>query len=123
DYSSGLFLAAPRRTGKSTFLREDLVPACIEQGWLPVYVDLWSNMQADPSELIEGAIVRALQQFDGQIKKLLKSAGVEKISILRTVSWDLGRSALPEGATLTDALQLLHVASGQRVVLVVDEAQ
>ena len=26
DFTSGLFLAAPRRTGKSTFLREDLVP-------------------------------------------------------------------------------------------------
>jgi hypothetical protein len=27
DARSGLFLAAPRRTGKSTFLREDLLPA------------------------------------------------------------------------------------------------
>ena len=27
DSRSGLFLAAPRRTGKSTFLREDLLPA------------------------------------------------------------------------------------------------
>lgn len=123
DYSSGLFLAAPRRTGKSTFLREDLVPACSAAGWITVYVDLWSNMQADPGQLIEAAIVRALQQFDSQIKKLLKSAGVDKINVMRTVSWDLTRGSLPEGATLADALQLLHVASGQMVVLVVDEAQ
>ncbi len=123
DYSSGLFLAAPRRTGKSTFLREDLLPACIERDWVPVYVDLWSDMKADPGVLIETAVVRALQQFDGQIKKLLKAAGVEKINLLRSVSWDLGRGALPAGATLTDALQLLHLASGKRVVLVVDEAQ
>lgn len=123
DYRSGLFLAAPRRTGKSTFLREDLVPLLSAANWLPVYVDLWSDRQADPGQLIESAIVRALQSFDHQIKKALKSAGVETISILRTVNWDLTRSALPEGATLADALQLLHVASGQRVVLVVDEAQ
>lgn len=123
DYSSGLFLAAPRRTGKSTFLREDLLPACIERDWVPVYVDLWSDMKADPGVLIETAVVRALQQFDGQIKKLLKAAGVEKINLMRSVSWDLGRGVLPAGATLTDALQLLHLASGKRVVLVVDEAQ
>ena len=28
--SSGLFLAAPRRTGKSTFLREDLRPGLLQ---------------------------------------------------------------------------------------------
>lgn len=123
DYSSGLFLAAPRRTGKSTFLREDLVPLLSAEALLPVYVDLWSDKQADPGQLIELAIVRALHGIEPQIKKALKSAGVEKISLLRTVSWDLTRTVLPEGATLTDALQLLHVASGQRVVLIVDEAQ
>lgn len=123
DYSSGLFLAAPRRTGKTTFLREDLLPACDEQGWVSVYVDLWSDMKADPGALIEAAVVRALQQFDGQIKKLLKAAGVEKVNLLRSVSWDLSRGALPSGATLTDALQLLNIASGKRVVLMVDEAQ
>lgn len=123
DYSSGLFLAAPRRTGKSTFLREDLVPLLSARGWLPVYVDLWSDRQADPGQLIESAIVRAMEGSDHLIKKALKSAGVDKISILRTVNWDLTRGALPEGATLADALQLLHVASGQQVVLIVDEAQ
>lgn len=38
--SSGLFLAAPRRTGKSTFLREDLRPQLEEKGGLVVYADL-----------------------------------------------------------------------------------
>ena len=33
-YASGLFLAAPRRTGKSTFLREDLRPKLEAQGAL-----------------------------------------------------------------------------------------
>lgn len=123
DYSSGLFLAAPRRTGKSTFLREDLIPLLLSTGWLPVYVDLWSNKQADPGQLIEHAIMSTLQEFEPQFKKALKSAGIEKINLLRSVSWDLTRAALPENATLADALQLLHVASKQRVVLIVDEAQ
>ncbi|MGE4338039.1 MAG: hypothetical protein AB7E55_18965 [Pigmentiphaga sp.] len=123
DYSSGLFLAAPRRTGKSTFLREDLVPQLEAAGWLPVYIDLWSNKQADPGQLIEFAIVSALQAVEPKLKKTLKAAGVDKINILRTVSWDLTRGELPEGATLTDALQLLRAASEKPVVLVVDEAQ
>src|SRR5471032_1339004 len=51
DYTSGLFLAAPRRTGKSTFLREDLIPECEARGWLAVYVDLWANKEKDPAPL------------------------------------------------------------------------
>ena len=45
DFTSGLFLAAPRRTGKSTFLREDLIPECQLRGWLAVYVDLWADKE------------------------------------------------------------------------------
>ena len=33
DAASGLFLSAPRRTGKSTFMREDLTPAMAARGW------------------------------------------------------------------------------------------
>jgi hypothetical protein len=39
DGRSGLFLAAPRRTGKSTFLREDLLPAMQQRAWTTIYVD------------------------------------------------------------------------------------
>ena len=38
--SGGLFLAAPRRTGKSTFVRQDLVPALVAMGAEVIYVDL-----------------------------------------------------------------------------------
>ncbi|NHN76179.1 hypothetical protein HA520_02590 [Azotobacter chroococcum] len=123
DYSSGLFLAAPRRTGKSTFLREDLIPECLARGWLPVYVDLWANREADPALLISGAIAQALVPFEGRLRKLVKSMGVDRLSILRTLSWDFSKPQLPEGATLAQALGLLHQASGQLVVLVIDEAQ
>ena len=40
DAPNGLFLAAPRRTGKSTFLLEDLKPLLESSGVLVVYVDL-----------------------------------------------------------------------------------
>ena len=51
DSRSGLFLAAPRRTGKSTFLREDMLPAMQKRGWTTIYVDLWADKSKDPAEV------------------------------------------------------------------------
>lgn len=123
DYSSGMFLAAPRRTGKSTFLRNDLIPECRARGWLPVYVDLWMNREIDPAELISGAIGKALGEFESAVSKAVKKAGIEKISLLRTLSWDFTKPQLPAGTTLAHALDVLHQISGQMIVLIVDEAQ
>lgn len=123
DYSSGLFLAAPRRTGKSTFLREDLLPQCVKHDWLPVYVDLWADREKDPAELISAAVAVALVPYEKGIRKLAKSAGIENLSFLRTLSWDFTRPQLPVGATLTQALELLHSAAQKMIVLIIDEAQ
>ncbi|WP_226477632.1 hypothetical protein [Pseudomonas sp. MWU16-30323] len=123
DYSSGMFLAAPRRTGKSTFLRNDLIPECKARGWLPVYVDLWMNREIDPAELIAGAIGKALGEFESAVSKAAKKAGIDKISLLRTLSWDFTKPQLPAGTTLSHALDVLHQVSGQMIVLIVDEAQ
>ena len=54
--SSGVFLAAPRRTGKSTFVREDLRPAFERPDAFFVYADLWADPTADPGEIIVAAI-------------------------------------------------------------------
>ena len=48
DAHNGLFLAAPRRTGKSTFLQGDLAPALKAAGVEVVYVDLWADPRRDP---------------------------------------------------------------------------
>ena len=53
---SGLFLAAPRRTGKSTFLKADLVPALEGAGARTLYIDLWEDLQRDPADVV--ALVR-----------------------------------------------------------------
>ena len=123
DYSSGMFLAAPRRTGKSTFLNNDLVPACVQRGWLPVYVDLWSDRDPDPAALISGAIGTALARPEGTLAKTAKKAGIDKINLLRTLSWDFTRPQLPAGTTLAQALAVLHQVAGQMVILIIDEAQ
>jgi len=48
DAPNGLFLAAPRRTGKSTFLQADLMPELDRRQIVTVYVDLWADQNRDP---------------------------------------------------------------------------
>jgi hypothetical protein len=81
DAKSGMFLAAPRRVGKSTFLREDLVPEVKSMGWFPLYVDLWANKEADPGVIIGEAIKSALASFQGRIAKTAKSVGLANTQI------------------------------------------
>lgn len=120
--SSGVFLAAPRRTGKSTFVREDLRPALEAAGTLVVYADLWANSTADPGMVIGNAIRASLAGNEGVILRLAKRAGLEKLA-LGGVSFDLDRIGLGKDVSLTDALVALSDETGRMIVLVIDEAQ
>ncbi len=123
DARSGLFLAAPRRTGKSTFLREDLLPAMLDRGWTTVYVDLWSNRAADPANLIAAAVKSALSKFNGVITKLAKATGLEKVNVFGALSLNFHSLDLPPNVTLLDALEALQTAAAAPVVVIIDEAQ
>ena len=123
DASSGLFLAAPRRTGKSYFLREDLVPEMERRKWTTIYVDLWSDTRSDPALLIRQAIKAKLNTFAGTIAKLSKSVGLTKIAVFGALSMDMSALDLPETVTLADALAALALAGKAPVALVIDEAQ
>jgi len=122
DARSGMFLAAPRRVGKSTFLREDLVPEIESREWLPVYVDLWANRDTDPAILIAESIKLSLAALDGVITKTAKSVGLNKINLGAFVL-DMTKAGLPESVTITDALEKLTSISNRSVVLIIDEAQ
>ena len=119
---SGVFLAAPRRTGKSTFVREDLRPRLQARGVLVVYADLWANPTADPGLLISNAIRAMLAGHDGVIMRLAKSAGMSKLSV-GSVSFNLDRIGLGQDVSLTDALVALSDETGRMIVLIIDEAQ
>ena len=123
DVRSGLFLAAPRRTGKSTFLREDLLPAFLKRQWVSVYVDLWTDKAADPGRLIAAAVKRVLAQHAGAIAKLAKNTGLEKVSVFGALSVNVNALDLPANVTLADALEALHFAAKNPVAIIVDEAQ
>lgn len=121
-HQSGLFLAAPRRTGKSTFLRHDLIPELERRDVLTVYVDLWKNRDANPASLISDAIATALADADTRASAKARRAGLKKLK-LGPVTLDLGNIGKPDGITISDALQALMEASGKSVALIVDEAQ
>lgn len=120
--SSGLFLAAPRRTGKSTFMREDLRPALESRGAIVVYSDLWENRKANPGEVIVAAIRAELAKRDGVITRLAKSAGVDGVKV-GGLSLSLDRIGLGKEVSLTQALAALSDETRKLIVLIIDEAQ
>ncbi|MGN6480583.1 hypothetical protein [Luteibacter sp.] len=54
----GVTLFAPRRQGKTSFVKHELLPAAHEFGWRSYYVDLWKR-RGEP----ELALVEALEAF------------------------------------------------------------
>ena len=123
DAHNGLFLAAPRRTGKSTFLQADLKPALEAAGVVVAYVDLWADPRRDPGSLIAGAIARALAPRLGVVSRAAKAAGLESVTIAGALKIDVSKLGKIDGVTLPDALRALHEAAKAPVALIVDEAQ
>ncbi len=121
--TSGLFLAGPRRVGKSTFLIEDLIPEAEQRHWLPVYVDLWANKFADPALLIIEAVKTSIAAHKGRLSKLAKQVKLQKINILKTVELGFSKPGLPDNITLPDLLNDLLRLSGKPLLLIIDEAQ
>jgi hypothetical protein len=119
---SGLFLAAPRRTGKSTFLREDLRPALARRGAAVIYADLWADRTADPGDVIVAAIRAALAQREGVVTRLARSSGLDKVSV-GGLAFSLDRVGLAQGVSLSAALAALSDETEAMTVLIVDEAQ
>jgi hypothetical protein len=122
DAHNGLFLAAPRRTGKSTFLQGDLRPTLQAAGVVVVYVDLWADARRDPGGLIAEAIARALEPQLGLVARTAKKAGADKVKV-GGLEVDTRKIGTVDGLTLTDALRLLHERAGKPIALIIDEAQ
>jgi len=120
--SSGLFLAAPRRTGKSTFLREDLRPQLEAKGALVLYADLWENRKADPGSVIIAAVRAELAKHEGVVARLARASGMDKVSV-GGMSFSLDRIGLGNGISLSSAFAALSDETKKAIVLIIDEAQ
>lgn len=119
---AGSFLSAKRRTGKSTFLRNDLVPALTAKNIPAIYVDLWADRATNPSDLIARGIQTELERQSGFIMKKARAAGMTKVAVAGVFTFDVAK--IGTTVTLAAALQELvdrHPAG--RVALIIDEAQ
>src|SRR5262249_34279609 len=84
---SGLFLSGLRRTGKTTFLVADLIPALEARGAIVIYVDLWSDVHANPSRLVRQAIQATLRELQAPAAAIWSR--IKKIAALEVASHGL----------------------------------
>lgn len=124
---SGLFLSGPRRTGKTTFLLEDLIPALENAGALVVYVDLWSDVSADPSTLIHAALrsaLKGLQTTTGDLRsRLLKRRRRNVGAAGFTFGFQIADLGTPTGATIAQVAKEIVDQAKTDLVFIVDEVQ
>jgi AAA ATPase domain len=121
---SGVFLSGIRRVGKTTFLRQDLIPALEAHGALVIYVDLWSDRTKSPSALVHDAVRETLRQLQTPGSGLLQRfKGLNIAAAGVSFAFQVDSLGAKDGATLAHALEELVAKAKVDVVLVVDEVQ
>jgi len=120
--TSGVFLTAPRRTGKSTFVREDLRPALEEAGAIVLYADLWKDLTKGPRTIIGETVREALGRNEKLMMQLVIAPRLETISVGR-VNFNVNTIGLGEEIDLTKAFAALSDESKKLIVLIIDETE
>ncbi|MDM0029093.1 ATP-binding protein [Variovorax saccharolyticus] len=124
---SGLFLSGLRRTGKTTFLQQDLIPALEVLGAVVIYVDLWADTKADPATLIHAAIRKTLEDLQkptsSVLSRLKQLKGLDVGAVGLKFGFQLHEVGGKGGPTLAQALTEVVDLAKTDVVLIVDEVQ
>jgi len=121
---SGVFLSGIRRVGKTTFLRQDLVPALEALGALVIYVDLWADRSKNPATLVLDAVRSTLQQLQTPGSGLLQRfKGLNLGAAGFSFGFQLDSLGTTGGTTLAQAFAELVAKAKVNVVLIVDEVQ
>src|ERR1700722_12817724 len=123
----GLF--ARRRMGKSEFLKHDLLPAALHDGYLAAYTNLWDATdhpgQAIATAILLAARAKGLRKFwedlNTPIKKLT-GGGKLPLGIEGSLELDLSGKEKVAVPAIQAALQAAD-KSKKRLLLVIDEAQ
>lgn len=124
---SGVFLSGIRRIGKTTFVRQDLIPALLDRGALTLHVDLWTDRSRPPMALVKEAVRQAIaslvQPGSSLLDRLRKTKGVNFGAAGFSFGIQLDSLGEPGGAPLADVfVELVRKAEGD-VVLIIDEVQ
>lgn len=124
---SGLFLSGLRRTGKTTFLQQDLMPALEAHDAVVIYVDLWSDTHAEPGALVHAAIRNALLELQtpasSVLARLARIKGLDVEALGVKFGFELMDLGSKGGRTLAQALMEVVDKAKTHVVLIVDEVQ
>lgn len=118
----------PRQTGKTTLLRDEVMPQLETDGLLPVYIECWAD-RTNPLASINYALQKGLSDLRLPSNRVSRAARtpVRKVGALG-VSVEFGDDAQrPAAATpllqLDNLLMQLLDESGKHVVLLFDEFQ
>lgn len=124
SHASGMFLTAPRRTGKTTFIRYDLIPTLErERKALVLYADLWERRAEDPGAVIVGLVEDALKREEGWTSlSLLRRLSLSRLKA-PGVEVELAKADASRLPSLRENLERLSDLTRRTVVLIVDEAQ
>lgn len=124
---SGLFISGLRRTGKTTFLVNDLIPALEAAGALVIYVDLWTNTQLSPVVLVHAAIRKALTELQtpasAVLKKLERLGSVDVGAFGMKFGFKIENVGEAGGLTIAQALTEVVDQAKTDLVLIIDEVQ
>ena len=121
---SGVFLSGIRRVGKTTFVRQDLIPALEKQGAVAIYVDLWTDVSKSPASLVYDAVKATMAKFQNPepgFLKRFKGANIGAAGF--SFGFQLDSVGAPGGTPLALAVEELVTAVDANVVLIVDEVQ
>lgn len=124
---SGLFISGLRRTGKTTFLRNDLIPALEQAGALVIYVDLWSDTLVSPSKLLHTAIRQTLQDLEtpssALLDRLKRIGGLDIEALGFKFGFTVNSVGKQDGPTLAQVLTEVVDKAKTDIVLIIDEVQ
>ena len=129
--SDTLTLFAPRRMGKTEFVRYDLIPEAAKRGYVPVYVSFWDNRD-DPASALLLAIKAALAESNWWKRATSRLSGA-KVSVKGSPTGEVEASlsvtaaqpVAPDSTTLAELRNNVteRVKNNDRILLCLDEAQ
>lgn len=121
---SGLFLSGIRRVGKTTFIKQDLIPAIEADGAIAIYVDLWADKAKSSTDLVTETVKAVAQQLATPGSGILgRLKGLNLGAVGFTFGFQIDSIGTNNGATLGQVFQEITDLAHTDVVLIIDEVQ
>ncbi|OHU84348.1 MULTISPECIES: hypothetical protein [Pseudoalteromonas] len=131
---SRIALLDVRRTGKTTFLLKDLYPIALDNGFIPVYVNLWGEPE-NPTLAITQALSSTLNVLNQSVKGKLSDIANSEIKKLEVGNNVFGKATIefsdsnahkPSQSELYKINQLVEALfnkCGDKALIIIDEIQ